>query len=364
MLIRYDPLSPEPLNFNLSTECVYAGHHLSNGLQICLRQSNLSLLVAWSACPKPLLDAKTCNPPGIDLAPWRTEPMLSGTRMSLYRLQTTASYDRSTQTILDIQPLSDPEPIPLRAETYSAVFTRALVPAANASLEDISCIGALIYQLTWMHRTYNKTFPGDQESPVAMLQNLLAIPIQFVVTAEVYANYSASELNLPALKPFPFPDEMITTARGGEASTKLVILPWAGWLFIAVDMVAHVLAVGWFGWALRCALKLRRGVGVGDVETGVAEVDGITAAWRARVMWVEERRWWRVVKRVIRKMVWWRRRTCREERRCTEGERLLDCVLNGDGKDGEKKRGESVFKTAWRNRNMRVKEKMDENIKA
>ncbi|KAK4450545.1 hypothetical protein QBC34DRAFT_296908 [Podospora aff. communis PSN243] len=355
MLIRYDPLSPQDLKFDLPTECIYTGQQMRNGLQLCFRQDNLSLLVAWSACPKPVLDAGLCNPGGPDLPPWRTEPLVSGTNMSLYQFRTTTSYDRSTQAILDIHLISDPKQIPIPVETYLSIFTRALIPLENVTLDDTYGIGALIHQLTWIYRTYNKTFPDDRKSPVAMLQNLLATPVQFAVTSEVYANYSAAERGLAPLKPFPLPEDMITFARGGEATTKLVILPWAGWLFIAVDLLVHVVALGWFLWAVRCLWMARKrdGVGLWETETGMAEGDGIRAAHRARVVWVEEGRLWRMMRRVM----WWRKGMEKGEKLGEEGESLLEVVLREKGKEEKvSKEGVSPWWLARRNRNMRVRE--------
>ncbi|KAK0648534.1 hypothetical protein B0T16DRAFT_116576 [Cercophora newfieldiana] len=360
MVVRYDSLSPETVNFNLTTECVYTGQEMRNGLQICFRQDNFSLLVGWSACPKYLLDDNLCNPDGPGPAPWRTEPMLSGTNMSLYRLASTTSYDRLTQTILDIHPLNDPVRISLDAKTYLSIFNRALVPRSNANvtLDDTYGVGALIHQLTWIYRTYNKTFPDDQKSPVAMLQNLLAIPVQFDITAEVYANYSLSEAGSTPLIHFPLPDSMITVARGGEASTKLVILPWAGGLFIAVDVVVHIIAVGWFLRAVRCLwlASKRRGDGLSEIETGIAEMDGIRAADRARVVWVEEKWWWTV----LRRLVWWRDEKGVENKKRVGEERqsLLRYVLDGKEKGEMGGQGMSVWRLAKRNRALRVKEEL------
>lgn len=354
MVIRYEPPPPNVLPFNTTSECIYTGEQVNNGLQICFRQDNLSLLVGWSACPKSLLDSNLCNS-GPNPTAWRTDPIVSTTRMSLYRLATTTSYDRSTQAILDMNPLGEPIPLALSANDFTKIFTRALVPSPIPSntttpqnQDNIHGINALIHQLTWIHRTYNKTFPGDEQSPISMLQNLLATPVQFAVVSQIYANYSTTEKGYAATKAFPLGEEMVTLARGGEASTMLVILPWAGALFIVVDGVVHALAVGWLAWAVR-----RGGVGIGgDRETGVAEVDGIRAAERARVRWSGERGWWACVKGRFNLLLWWKGgREGFGEKDGGEGESLLKEVLEGGF--GEKM---SAWKLARRNLDMRVKE--------
>lgn len=113
-----------------------------------------------------------------------------------------------------------------------------------------------------------------------MLQNLLAAPVQFAVTATVYANYSASERGEASPVKFPLPEGMRTVATAGEASSRLQIHRWAAGVFIVVDGVVHVVVLGWVVWFL---VWYDGGEGEGEGESGVAEVDGIRAAARARV---------------------------------------------------------------------------------
>lgn len=100
---------------------------------------------------------------------------------------------------------------------------------------------------------------------------------------------------------------MITTAAGCESRSKFVILPWAGWVFIAVDTAVHVMVVAFVVWIVQSAAEIGA-EGEEEEETGVVEVDGIRAAKRARVYYsVRKRdgvgRWgttvWRAVLRVF-----------------------------------------------------------------
>ncbi|KAK3314210.1 hypothetical protein B0H66DRAFT_458567, partial [Apodospora peruviana] len=234
MVVKYEgvPDSDDMLAFNITTDCVYSsGQDDSNGLQICVKQDNDSMIVGWSACPIALYDRGTCNHEP-DRTAWRAEPITAGTRMSLYKQVTTTAYNRDNQSIVNIAGIGSPTKIPLSAANYTRIFERALVANVNSSAVDRSNINMLVYTVTWMHRTFLKSFPGDNNSSVSNLHNFLAVPIQFSVTANEYANYTVTERGWEKVVQFPMPDEMITVARGGSSSSRLAILPWAGWVFI------------------------------------------------------------------------------------------------------------------------------------
>lgn len=270
---------------------------------------------AWSACPKPIFDAYACNSPSPSTAPWRFTPFVSGTLMSLYHIPTTTTYDRSTQAILNIDTLSAPSQIPLNASHYAAIFARALIPpppSATTSTpvrptgtgtpksrisspqDDASNARSLLNLITWTHRTYAKTFPDDHHSPVSHLQNLLAVPVQFAVTAAVFGNYSLADRGLTGT--VSLPEEMVAEARGGRASDKLVVERWAAGVFLGVEGAVHAIVVGWIVWMVVRGRK--NGVDGRDLETGLVGVDEVRAARRGRVVkgrdwlgeWLEGRR--------------------------------------------------------------------------
>lgn len=216
IVVRYDRLAPSSLDFDISTECVYTGQDVLDGLQLCFRQEESSVVAGWSGCPRSVSDESNCD--NGDPPPWPSERIVSGTRMSVFRLRTMASYNRITQDILDVTPLSPPQPVSIMASDYYDLFRTALVPSPDSSPEDLVHIRSLIFALAWMHRTYQKTFPDDYKSPVAFLQNLMAVPLQFGgVSAAISANYSASLPECSKLADSyrrPLPDTVIANAVG------------------------------------------------------------------------------------------------------------------------------------------------------
>ncbi|KAK5657970.1 hypothetical protein OQA88_2523 [Cercophora sp. LCS_1] len=272
MVIRYDKPRPSDLAFDIAKECIYAGQEIGNGLQICIRQDGLGMVVGWAACPEPLYQTASCNVG--DPPPWRTAPMGSATRMSLYEVTTKTSYDRVTQAIIDVAPLSSPRPVPVLASDYLAIFRTALAPPPWAPAQDWNNSQALVYASTWMHRIYSKTFPDDHDSRVVGLQNLLAVPVQFSVTALLFANSSASGSG----SNFALPDNMVVEASGGMASSRLRIVPWTAWLFIGGAGAVQLGIVAWVVWWL----FMSKTPAPAESASGIVEVDAIRAAARSQ----------------------------------------------------------------------------------
>ncbi|KAK4183854.1 hypothetical protein QBC35DRAFT_349666, partial [Podospora australis] len=246
-VLRYEDPHEDSVNFDILTECIYTGSQINNGLQFCARQVGDSILAGWSACPKALLDQSSCN---TDLS-WRSLPINSSTLMTLYTLPTQTSYSLETQAVIDIVPLlPEPVPAPLSAEEYLTIMSRVLIPSVNSTNTDNLNINSLIYSITWMHRTFQKSFPSDKSSPTSYLHNILAIPLQFAITTTSFANYTAAERGFKNLELFTLPENMRTTATGGWANSRLKILPWAGWLFIATDLGVHLAMFVGIVWVL------------------------------------------------------------------------------------------------------------------
>ncbi|KAK4173274.1 hypothetical protein QBC36DRAFT_142916, partial [Triangularia setosa] len=273
--VIFDVLNPQ--------ECVYSELE-NNGLQVCVRQVGTSILAGWSACPKYLLDLSLCK---VNASSWRHNPFTSATLMSLYTIPTKTSYSLDSQSIVDLVPLlPSPVPAPLSAKDYLTILTRILIPpssalnmAAIASADDEANIRGLVYSITWMHRTFHKSFPSDRTSATGNLHNLLAIPLQFAITATSYANYSASERGLQNVEMFTLPETMRTQATGGWSTSRLMILPWAGWLFVGADVAVHLLMAGGVIWVL----AVRKG-GVLPDEGAVKELGDVEEAKRLFVV--------------------------------------------------------------------------------
>ncbi|KAK3989060.1 hypothetical protein QBC44DRAFT_328316 [Cladorrhinum sp. PSN332] len=365
MIVKFETPDPSAVVFN-TTECVYAGEQVKNGVQVCLRQVNDSILVGWSACPKDLYDTNACttNPS------WRSLPLNSSTLMSLYTIQTTTSYSLSSQRIINIVPLSPaPTPIPLSTNEYFRILNRILIPpssppvnATQTQLRDFNRdthnINSLIDAIAWMHRTFLKSFPSDRTSATSMLQNILSVPVQFSMTARTYANYTVVERGLQEHVQFPLPESMRTVATGGWSRQRLKILPWAGALFIGVDLAVH-LAVGvgivWILW-----VRKDREVALPD-EVGVKELEDVREARRVRVEGAaeedEEQGKWRWFVSWLGWLVkgrWKRVRRGLHGGDVEKGEvavPLLDFPLMQDEKEEEE---DSVSRMAWKYRTARM----------
>jgi hypothetical protein len=226
----------------------------------------------WAACPQDLLNANECN----SNFTWTSGPMEWSTAMSLYRQFTTTTYNRQNLSMVDTQTTSDPELMFLNASEYTTILNQVLVPNINSTQSDNSSINALTYALTWMHRTYAEVFPSDNTSLITNLYNFLVVPQLFMVTAVQVSNYTVSESGLQStLGNFSLPDDMITTATGGWSNSRLVILPWTGYLFIAGDVAVLLFVLGGIVWILLQPHQLYP-------STGVEELDFLRCAEKAR----------------------------------------------------------------------------------
>jgi len=180
--------------------------------------------------------------------------------MTAYSQRMATAYDRQNFSIVDIRPTSDLEVVPLAASDYTTILRRILVPAPGATAEDVAGVSSLVYSLTWLHRTEQGYFSHDQNSLLTNLHNFLAIPLQFTVTAFQFANYSQAVL------PFPMPDESRTTAPAGASQTRLLILAWTGWVFIAAAVLLLTLVAA----GIVCILSMHKPLpptsGLGDID--------------------------------------------------------------------------------------------------
>lgn len=254
--------------FNRDTDCIYAGKHVNNGLLVCVKQLGDSIAAGWVGCPIELYKNGSCNS-GID---WVGAPVRWRTKMTAYKQFATTIYDRQDFHVVEMKATSEPRLVPLSAADYMGIVTRVLVPNNTSSADDISNINALIYSVTWMHRLYANSFPDDRNSIVTNLHNFLAVPLQFSVTALQYANYTVAKNPGAEILygRFPLPDDMVTAAVDGVPSTRLEILDWTGWLFIAGVAAVQLFVLLGILWVLcqERAVPMSRGVQeLDDLET-------------------------------------------------------------------------------------------------
>ena len=269
-LLKYQTLGQD-FEFDREKECALYGQQLDDGLQICIREVNGSLAVGWQACPTALYSQKLCHTTP-HAENWQLHaPMPKKILMSRYKQYTTTSYDRVTFNILHVEPGIAPtsndtsssspspsEPIfePARSLDYTETWTKIFVPpnntlstttTGNVTKEsyDQTMIKSLTYSVTWLLRLYDDVFPDDAYSPILHLQNFMAIPVQFMVTCLVFANYSMPDGTRGV---FELPVDMQTTAATGESTSRFMGVGWVVWLYIGMGGLSLAGVGGVLGW--------------------------------------------------------------------------------------------------------------------
>lgn len=287
MALAFERVSPD-FSFDWSKDCIYPGAQLDDGVQLCVQQSGNAIIAGWTSCPQAIFDSKQCT---TKRNQWAGKPMDWTTKLTARFQSVTVTYDRNNGSIVDAKAVfsspspSSPSPqsssreeniIPLSAADYLTLFKQILIPPppeSNRTLE-ITKINSITYDLTWLHRTYQVSFPDQKDTPLSYLRNFLAVPLQFGVVATAFANYSTDPLTLGFIlggKTLPLPEEMRTVAIGGRSTSLLVIRAWTGWTFIAGTAGMLAACVGGIGW-----LMMRRVRVFGT--TGIPELDILRVA--------------------------------------------------------------------------------------
>ena len=218
----------------------------------CLCRSQMFTLTSgatgWAACPQRLKDANQCD---VDSS-WKQAPMKWTVKIDAYRQYTNTIYDRRNLSIIHSQPVSEPERIPLHARQYMDIFEKAFVPSPNATSIDNATVATLAFNLGWMHRTFTEVFPDNTGTIVTSLENVLAVPLQWSVTAHQLANYSLAARS-PSSNFFALPDNMLTVARGGKSVQRLAIQPWSGCTFIATHVAILLFVLANIIWIMQAS---------------------------------------------------------------------------------------------------------------
>ncbi|KAK4450959.1 hypothetical protein QBC34DRAFT_484187 [Podospora aff. communis PSN243] len=255
--------------FDWAAECLYPD--LPDGeqpdrVQLCVHQSTPSSVIAgWTSCPEAVWQNNSC---ATDPS-WMRRPMPWTVKMTAYYQSATVTYDRDNGSIIDLRaiphhPSTPPEliDVPLSAKDYLDLWRKILIPEPpkNTSTTRIELtrtkINSILYDITWLHRTYEVTFPDQKDAPLTYLSNFLAVPLQFGVVAVEFANYTVPKAVVDAFldgKGFLLPEELRTVA-------------WTGWVFIGGAIVMLVLAAVGIAWVLSRPVK-----GIG--RSGIPELD-------------------------------------------------------------------------------------------
>ncbi|KAK0730930.1 hypothetical protein B0H67DRAFT_563305 [Lasiosphaeris hirsuta] len=263
----YERMDPK-FEFDWSRECIYPGEQLKDGVQLCLKQDGKSVIAGWTSCPQQIFDFHECS----KNTSWTGTPMEWTTKMTAYFQFATVTYNRNNGSIVDIKPspagLSDQ--ITLSAADYITLFSRLLIPSPGETDALVTTkINSIIYDLTWLHRTYQVSFPDQKDTPTSYLRNFLAVPLQFAVVATSFANYSIDPDTLKAFfggDGLPLPEVMRTVAVGGKSTTMLLIKEWTGWAFIGGAIAMLLVTTGGIVWVLSRPVKVVGRIGIPELD--------------------------------------------------------------------------------------------------
>ncbi|KAK5651339.1 hypothetical protein OQA88_12572 [Cercophora sp. LCS_1] len=308
--------------FDWEKDCLYAGSQINDSVQVCVKQEGESVVAGmssfpltsykfhsledfallpssriceaeadrpmtftgWTSCPEGLWATSQCKS-------WNTTaPLEWTTKFTGFFQPTTVTYDRTNSSIISTTPhppfpslssTSQPsssstslspsprEHVPLSAADYLTLFRAVLLPNLFSDQLATSKINAITYDITWLHRTYQVSFPDQKDAPLRYLRNFLAVPIQFGVVAVEFANYSQSPEILRAFwgpQGLGLPEDMKSVATGGWSSTRLVIREWTGWVFIAgVAVLLLGVTVGGL-WVARRRVGVFEGSGIPELD--------------------------------------------------------------------------------------------------
>jgi hypothetical protein len=195
--------------------------------------------------------------------------MTAQVQLSAYKQFATTTYSKKNLSILHTEAEGEPEQMMMNASDYSSILSAILVPKPASSAAVNASIAAVTYAMTWVHRVYGEIFTDEQNTLATVLENILAVPLQFGIAATQLANYTIADIPgaIDVIGSFPLPDDMATMAVGGSSSQRLSIQAWTGWAFIAADaIVLLVLLAGIFS-ILRQRMPLPDSTGLAEIDT-------------------------------------------------------------------------------------------------
>lgn len=170
-------------------------------------------------------------------------------------------YSQKDLSIQHVEPVSKPVRFPMLEPDMELIWDRVFRPRPSPAQIDLESINVTISRMAWKYRTYTEFFP-DNQMHVELLQNFLAVPLQFAVTAMQYANYT---LALPEEKR-TFPPELLTRATGGRSIKRFVSQPWTVVVFIASGALVVSLSGAGFWWMLSQAHPLPKPSGIVELD--------------------------------------------------------------------------------------------------
>jgi hypothetical protein len=201
--------------------------------------------LGWTICPTDKYQTKTCT---ADKS-WINVRPDQQTSLSVFRQYTTTAYDRQNFSIINVQPVSPPQSIAMSPDDFKAIWAKLFDPGSNATSDDAAMVGAAMFELGWYLRLYKDRFSDDGRSPVSLLQNFLAVPIQFSTVGLQFSN-ATIQAEFPGSGIFPIPSDLETTASAAHITPRFIGQLWAVCVFIAICSVLVLYAGGLLGWIL------------------------------------------------------------------------------------------------------------------
>ena len=134
-------------------------------------------------------------------------------------------------------------------EDFRAIWAKLFDPGSNATSDDAVMVNSFIIQLGWYLRLYEDRFSDDEESPLNLLQNFLAVPIQFSTTGLQFSN-ATLQAEFPGIDIFPMPSDLETTASAAQITPRFIGQLWTVCVFIAICTVLVLYGGCILGWIL------------------------------------------------------------------------------------------------------------------
>jgi hypothetical protein len=170
------------------------------------------------------------------------------TSLSLYKRYATVAYYTQNFTILSIESISPPMGVSPEATSkiaaglitaYTAVLTPLMdtIDPTNLDFANLAASYSTQYDLGWALRLYHDDYKSYKGGPIAILQNFLAVPLQFATTALQRANFTG------------VPKDLYTTATTAQIHYKATAEPWTLFVFSILTVSLTFWAIGCLGWA-------------------------------------------------------------------------------------------------------------------
>jgi hypothetical protein len=207
--------------------------------------STLADSLGWSICPTDIFTNRSCT---TDMT-WTNFQPDQQTSLSVFKQYATTAYDRQNFSIINVETVSNQQPVAIDPGDFRAIWTKLFNPGSNATSDDAVMVNSFMFELGWYLRLYKDQFSDDGQSPLNLLRNFLTIPIQFSTTALQFSN-ATLEAEFPGTGIFSMPSDLETTASAAQITPRFIGQFWTVCAFIAICSVLVLWAGCILGWIL------------------------------------------------------------------------------------------------------------------